>query len=543
MLSRNMVEVRKQGRNIPVHVSKIKLYSMMLILSLTTIMAEKISIMKNEPILWKRTSYHVVEHKNYNIIRLLLVSPCEILKQQNRTRTYIEICEDEYRQQIKQGRQLCDRRIRKQRALGFLGTFTTIIIAQSIMGITNLIFNKFSTTEKFESLRTEQLKFEKQMQEINWKTRAIMKDLVRDEEKFKEFVEKRLEDALNGERFIAELAVRGRTMERFFQESRYGKVNPDFHFLFPNLLNETAGNTDQWEFVRCKFEEISDSYTQLEMEIVTPEVSSNLIIWKAVPFNIYKPNKNKYCRYQYSGPRLVCQDHNINCLRKIDTSSSELQIYLNDVDEECMSVSTERMWKLERCDYSKPKSQIKYDEKNAYIYCLGTTLEFPYFNITCENFVYRIPKNTSFSTNGSNIEWSFQERVIEKIQQSYASNSSRINHHLFQNHTDYNLEFKELDKLLQETESSILSFQHGTYHAYWIILITLIILGILVSVFLIFKIASKTSRTETPIMLHDTIGHRTSLRARGGYPRPGTNLKKGDVTASSHPPQVVGRSR
>ncbi|KPM02388.1 hypothetical protein QR98_0008000, partial [Sarcoptes scabiei] len=109
------------------------------------------------------------------------------------------------------------------------------------------------------------------MQEINWKTRAIIKDLVRDEEKFKEFVEKRLEDALNGERFIAELAVRGRTMERFFQESRYGKVNPDFHFLFPNLLNETAGNTDQWEFVRCKFEEISDSYTQLEMEIVTPE--------------------------------------------------------------------------------------------------------------------------------------------------------------------------------------------------------------------------------------------------------------------------------
>ncbi|KAF7496139.1 hypothetical protein SSS_07777 [Sarcoptes scabiei] len=343
------------------------------------------------------------------------------------------------------------------------------------------------------------------MQEINWKTRAIMKDLVRDEEKFKEFVEKRLEDALNGERFIAELAVRGRTMERFFQESRYGKVNPDFHFLFPNLLNETAGNTDQWEFVRCKFEEISDSYTQLEMEIVTPEVSSNLIIWKAVPFNIYKPNKNKYCRYQYSGPRLVCQDHNINCLRKIDTSSSELQIYLNDVDEECMSVSTERMWKLERCDYSKPKSQIKYDEKNAYIYCL--------------------------------------ERVIEKIQQSYASNSSRINHHLFQNHTDYDLEFKELDKLLQETESSILSFQHGTYHAYWIILITLIILGILVSVFLIFKIASKTSRTETPIMLRDTIGHRASLRTRGGYPRPGTNLKKGDVTASSHPPQVVGRSR
>ncbi|KPM03110.1 hypothetical protein QR98_0015400, partial [Sarcoptes scabiei] len=74
------------------------------------------------------------------------------------------------------------------------------------MGITNLIFNKFSTTKKFESLRTEQLKFEKQMQEINWKTRAIMKDLVRDEEKFKEFVEKQLEDALNGERFIAELA-------------------------------------------------------------------------------------------------------------------------------------------------------------------------------------------------------------------------------------------------------------------------------------------------------------------------------------------------
>ncbi|KAF7491065.1 hypothetical protein SSS_07020 [Sarcoptes scabiei] len=76
-LSSDIVKVRKRNQSTPLQVSKVNLYSMMLIFSLATIMSEKISIHKNEPILWKQTPYHVVEHKNYNIIRLLLVSPCE----------------------------------------------------------------------------------------------------------------------------------------------------------------------------------------------------------------------------------------------------------------------------------------------------------------------------------------------------------------------------------------------------------------------------------------------------------------------------------
>ncbi|KPM10440.1 hypothetical protein QR98_0089950, partial [Sarcoptes scabiei] len=429
-LSSDIVKVRKRNQSTPLQVSKVNLYSMMLIFSLATIMSEKISIHKNEPILWKQTPYHVVEHKNYNIIRLLLVSPCELLKQQNRTKTFIEMCEEEYSNEIKTGKELCDKRIRKQRALGFLGTLTTIIIAQSVIGMTNLIFHKQSSDEKFESLKTEQMRFEKRIQEFDWKTRSILSDLVRNEERMKNFVEKRFEEAITGEKFIAELVVKGRAMERFFQESRYGKVNSDFQFLFPNLLNETDGKTDQWEFIRCKFEEMSKSYAQLEMEIVTPQISKNLIVWKAVPFDIYKLNKNKFCRYKYRGPKWVCQDIEMNCLRNIDTSSSEQQIFLNDVDGECLKITTDGMWDLERCDYDKPKAQIKYDEKYAYAYCLGSNLEFPYFNITCENSVYRIPRNTSFTINGSNTELSLKERIIEKIHQSYSSNSSKINHHL-----------------------------------------------------------------------------------------------------------------
>ncbi|KAF7492478.1 hypothetical protein SSS_03398 [Sarcoptes scabiei] len=67
----------------------------------------------------------------------------------------------------------------------------------------------------------------------------------------------------------------------------------------------------------------------------------------------------------------------------------------------------------------------------------------------CENSVYRIPRNTTFTINGSNTELSLKERIIEKIHQSYSSNSSKINHHLFQNQTNYDVELKELDKLLQ----------------------------------------------------------------------------------------------
>ncbi|KAF7495532.1 hypothetical protein SSS_08376 [Sarcoptes scabiei] len=273
-LSSDIVKVRKRNQSTPLQVSKVNLYSMMLIFSLATIMSEKISIHKNEPILWKQTPYHVVEHKNYNIIRLLLVSPCEILKQQNRTKTFIE------------------------------------------------------------------------------------------------------------------------------------------------------------------------------------------------------------------------------------------------------------MWDLERCDYDKPKAQIKYDEKYAYAYCLGSNLEFPYFNITCENSVYRIPRNTTFTINGSNTELSLKERIIEKIHQSYSSNSSKINHHLFQNQTNYDVELKELDKLLQGTEIPVYFAENHGNHTLWIILI-IIIMAALVSVFIFFKFYSRSFKTETQLSSRDPRGYQTSLSSRRRNLRPRTHLKKG----------------
>ncbi|KAF7492161.1 hypothetical protein SSS_06850 [Sarcoptes scabiei] len=91
----------------------------------------------------------------------------------------------------------------------------------------------------------------------------------------------------------------------------------------------------------------------------------------------------------------------------------EKQISITDIDDECLRESTDDMWKLNQCGFKKPKTQIKYDENFAYAYCLGATLEFPYFNVTCENFVYKIPRNVSFTTNDSTTDMGLQERIIQ----------------------------------------------------------------------------------------------------------------------------------
>ncbi|KPM08980.1 hypothetical protein QR98_0075090, partial [Sarcoptes scabiei] len=150
-------------------------------------------------------------------------------------------------------------------------------------------------------LRAEQLKFSQQFREMEWKTVGIIKKMMHDQKRILNFVERKFEEALISEQFIADMTVKGRALDRFLQEARLGRVNPDFHFLFPNLLNETNGRTDQWEFVRCKITEMSNLYTKFEMEIVTPQISEDLTIWKAVPFDIYKLQGDKFCRFKYHG--------------------------------------------------------------------------------------------------------------------------------------------------------------------------------------------------------------------------------------------------
>ncbi|KAF7487888.1 hypothetical protein SSS_01722 [Sarcoptes scabiei] len=498
--------------------SNSKLYPIILMSAVTSLVFGNVSFRKHEPILWHRTFHNVIEHQNYNFIRLLMVSPCELLKQQNKSQTFIDICESEYQQEIKQAKDLCHNHIRRERALGFLGTFTTIIVAQSVLGLANLIFHRDSQTEQFEMLRAEQLKFSQQFREMEWKTVGIIKKMMHDQKRILNFVERKFEEALISEQFIADMTVKGRALDRFLQEARLGRVNPDFHFLFPNLLNETDGRTDQWEFVRCKITEMSNLYTKFEMEIVTPQISEDLTIWKAVPFDIYKLQGDKFCRFKYHGPKLVCHDHTTNCLRSIDSVNSDRRVFLNDIDDQCMKTTTKNMWELERCDFETIKIQLKYDENFAYVYCLGSRLEFEFFNITCDNYVYQIPRNVSFLTNGSSFEMSFKERIIEKIHHSYALNTSKINRHIFENQTNYDMELKELNDLIKATETSSFKFSSVGEHVAWKVL-PVIIMTIMATATLILKFSSK--KPTIVARLTNSDAQRGSLMTRLDRPQPG----------------------
>ncbi|KAF7496125.1 Transposon Tf2-6 polyprotein [Sarcoptes scabiei] len=112
MISENMVEVKKRGKLVPVHLSQIKLYSMMLLITLATLMAEEISIKRHEPTLWRKTNYGIIEDLENNIVKMYLMTTCETLTKLQFNDSIIKPCRKEFDQQIKHTHAACRSKIK-----------------------------------------------------------------------------------------------------------------------------------------------------------------------------------------------------------------------------------------------------------------------------------------------------------------------------------------------------------------------------------------------------------------------------------------------
>ncbi|KAF7491026.1 hypothetical protein SSS_00843 [Sarcoptes scabiei] len=110
----NMVEVKRKKKLVPIHQSKFKLFFMMLLITLATLMAEKISIQKHEPILWRKTNYRVIEHLEYNIVKVYIMTPCETLAKIRFNNSAIIPCREEYNQQVQHIQVACNSKMKKQ---------------------------------------------------------------------------------------------------------------------------------------------------------------------------------------------------------------------------------------------------------------------------------------------------------------------------------------------------------------------------------------------------------------------------------------------
>ncbi|KAF7487863.1 hypothetical protein SSS_06329 [Sarcoptes scabiei] len=518
----NMVEVKRKKKLVPIHQSKLKLFFMMLLITLATLLAEKISIQKHEPILWRKTNYRVIEHLEYNIVKVYIMTPCETLAKIRFNNSAIIPCREEYNQQVQHIQVACNSKIKTARALGVLGTAVTVIVTQSLMGLADLILHRDNTESKVSNLQIAQATMADRIRKIEQITEQEINKFIKNEVKLIKLIEDTEEEIMKFDRFMAKLMIRGRAMERLFQEASFGRVSTDFQYLFPNVFNESNGDPNSWKFVSCTTRTMSKMYFELEMKIITPKVSPNFSIWKAVPFNIYKPNDKGYCRYKYSGPQLLCHDHTKNCPKGIETNNIEKQISITDIDDECLRESTDDMWKLNQCGFKKPKTQIKYDENFAYAYCLGATLEFPYFNVTCENFVYKIPRNVSFTTNDSTTDMGLQERIIQ-VPQSYSLNTSKINKHIFTNQSNYNFELKELSELIEENESPRLYLRYREKNIAIDIIVGIIALA-MIGTFIAFKVNQRRKKMKKQHMERRQSMLRDSIRKRVSAPPAPTSI-------------------
>ncbi|KPM02986.1 hypothetical protein QR98_0014130 [Sarcoptes scabiei] len=456
-MGENVVRVNKKGRLIPFHCSQLKLTTILMIYLIILAIAEEVSIMKHEPIIWKTTDFKVADRVSYNILKIVQVSPCEILKYQNVTEPYLSKC---YETSLENNRKLakyCTGKQRKERGLGVLGVTTVVIAAETIMGLVGKTLFRNSYEESMLKLEEELTKFKNRTNEVESKITELVNKTVADIVNLEKLVSDEIKQSLPTDRIIAEMITTQRIAEKFFLEAKRGKVNQDFPYLFPNLpMTNQSDQVELWEFVECRTINFTAETMEFEMDIIIPTIDPELVVLKAFPFVIYQRAQKDYCKHRYAGPEYVCLDTKANCVKKIENNFHQMLITRDKVDDDCYIPGEGTIFSLESCGKPESKIQVQYNKDALYLYCYDHLIGLPALNITCGNHVYVIPKNTLVSINGTKMPLLYDEKVTERHQFYDRSKIMSINKQLMGNSTEYEFELKELSKLLRykEDESS-----------------------------------------------------------------------------------------
>ncbi|MDI9312849.1 MAG: DDE-type integrase/transposase/recombinase, partial [Limnohabitans sp.] len=361
---------------------------------------------------WKNTHTKVIKGKELVTLSFKYYLPCEYFKNSNEEQKWCDelIAKNFY----KPLNDFCPTEIEKQHhhlrvkrvipiiaavgiailAIGIIGvsTFAAVVATSSSKNI-NKLQNKFDFfEEKYEKLLGKTLLIEK-----------TLENLIKDFNQLKSDLPKYVISIAS---IASRMEIVKYSLNNIKRNWKNGKIHEDM-FTFMNITLPCIGldcSVSFMEPVSCKH---NNQLNEIEIKFQLVLFEEKIQILKADPFVIFKEKNHEICDFNYKGPQYISKNEENNKICAVNTHDSELEnlIYLDD--NNCVNDSFKgiQVWKPGKC-YNKRMLlltevvQVKSSKEWNIIFCHPFNIVYYNTNISCPDFPFLLPFNTSFRVNG-----------------------------------------------------------------------------------------------------------------------------------------------